>query len=138
MQENKIRTGIQAEKYVAEELAKRGCWVGDFNKGHTGTQPFDQIMIGKKKVWAYDVKHSKIDRFDFRRVEANQELALGFLYKQGVVNTGFVIVYKDTLYYLSYGTYLNLKNIGDKSVKITELITFLDLLMFNGEITYAW
>lgn len=138
MQENKIRTGIQAEKYVAEELAKRGCWVGDFNKGHTGTQPFDQIMIGKKKVWAYDVKHSKIDRFDFRRVEANQELALGFLYKQGVVNTGFVIVYKDTLYYLSYGTYLILKNNGDKSVKITELITFLDLLMYKGEIAYAW
>lgn len=138
MQENKIRTGIQAEKYVAEELAKRGCWVGNFNKGNTGTQPFDQIMIGKKKVWAYDVKHSKIDRFDFRRVEANQESALGFLYNKGVVNTGFVMVYKDTLYYLSYGTYLALKNTGDKSVKITELITFLDLLMYNGEITYAW
>lgn len=138
MQENKIRTGIQAEKYVAEELAKRGCWVGNFNKGNTGTQPFDQIMISKKKVWAYDVKHSKIDRFDFRRVEANQELALGFLYQQGVVNTGFVIVYKDTLYYLSYGTYLRFKNTGDKSVKITELITFLDLLMYKGEIAYAW
>lgn len=138
MQENKIRTGIQAEIYVAEELAKRGCWVGNFNKGHTGTQPFDQIMSGKKKVWAYDVKHSKIDRFDFRRVEENQESALGFLYKQGVVNTGFVIVYKDTLYYLSYGTYLALKNNGDKSVKITELITFLDLLMYKGEIAYAW
>lgn len=138
MQENKIRTGIQAEKYVAEELAKRGCWVGNFNKGRTGTQPFDQIMTGKKKVWAYDVKHSKINRFDFRRVEENQESALGFLYKQGVVNTGFVIVYKDTLYYLSYGTYLALKNAGDKSVKITELITFLDLLMYKGEITYAW
>ena len=138
MQENKIRTGIQAEKYVAEELAKRGCWVGNFNKGNTGTQPFDQIMIGKKKVWAYDVKHSKIDRFDFRRVEENQESALGFLYQQGVVNTGFVIVYKDTLYYLSFGTYLALKNKGDKSVKITELITFLDLLMFKGEIAYAW
>lgn len=138
MQENKIRTGIQAEIYVAEELAKRGCWVGNFNKGHTGTQPFDQIMTGKKKVWAYDVKHSKIDRFDFRRVEENQESALGFLYQQGVVNTGFVIVYKDTLYYLSYGTYLTLKNAGDKSVKITELIPFLDLLMYKGEITYAW
>lgn len=138
MQENKIRTGIQAEKYVAEELAKRGCWVGNFNKGHTGTQPFDQIMSGKKKVWAYDVKHSKIDRFDFRRVEENQESALGFLYKQGVVNTGFVIVYKDTLYYLSYGTYLTLKKNGDKSVKITELIPFLDLLMYKGEIAYAW
>lgn len=138
MQENKIRTGIQAEIYVAEELAKRGCWVGNFNKGHTGTQPFDQIMSGKKKVWAYDVKHSKIDRFDFRRVEENQESALGFLYQQGVVNTGFVIVYKDTLYYLSYGTYLTLKNAGDKSVKITELIPFLDLLMYKGEIAYAW
>lgn len=138
MQENKIRTGIQAEIYVAEELAKRGCWVGNFNKGHTGTQPFDQIMTGKKKVWGYDVKHSKIDRFDFRRVEENQESALGFLYQQGVVNTGFVIVYKDTLYYLSFGTYLTLKNKGDKSVKITELITFLDLLMYKGEIAYAW
>lgn len=49
MQENKIRTGIQAEIYVAEELAKRGCWVGNFNKGHTGTQPFHQIMMVKRK-----------------------------------------------------------------------------------------
>ena len=67
-----ITTGTQAENHVAEELAKLGAWVGNFNKSNTGAQPFDQIAITKNFTWCYDVKHSMINRFDFRRIEDNQ------------------------------------------------------------------
>lgn len=136
MEDYKIRSGVQAEKYVSNELSKLGLWVGDFNKGYTGTQPFDQIAISNNYVWCYDVKHSTIDNFNFSRVEENQELALGFLHKlkNVFVYLGFLIVYQDEIYFLRFRDYLYYKQRGKKSVKITELEKFIDLLVRLGEI----
>lgn len=132
-----INTGNQAEKYVAEELAKLGIWVGSFNKNNSGSQPFDQIAISKNFTWCYDVKHTEIDRFDFRRIEDNQQIVLAFIHERlqnPSVIEGFAIVYEDNIYFYNYYTYLQHKLEGRKSVKINELENFIDILYRIGEV----
>lgn len=134
-----ITTGTQAENHVAEELAKLGAWVGNFNKSNTGAQPFDQIAITKNFTWCYDVKHSMINRFDFRRIEDNQLLALSYIHNLDNANTivGFGIVYEGEIFFLSYHQYLQLKAESRKSVRITDLENMLDMLVRIGEVV-AW
>ena len=131
-----ITTGTQAENYVAEELAKLGAWVGNFNKSNTGAQPFDQIAITKNFTWCYDVKHSMINRFDFRRIEDNQLLALDYInsLENANVIVGFVIVYEGEIFFLSYHQYLQSKAKSRKSVRITDLENMLDILVRIGEV----
>ena len=72
-----VKIGNKTEDYVAQRI-KLGAIVLNMNKSNTGSQPYDQVAITNKKTWCYDVKHSKQDRFDFSRVEANQSIALEF------------------------------------------------------------
>ena len=134
-----ITTGTQAENHVAEELAKLGAWVGNFNKSNTGAQPFDQIAITKNFTWCYDAKHSMINRFDFRRIEDNQQLALDYInsLENPNVIVGFAIVYEGEIFFLSYYKYLQLKAESRKSVRITDLENMLDILVRIEEVV-AW
>lgn len=131
-----IKTGTEAENFVAEELAKLGAWVGDFNKSSTGAQPFDQIAITKNYTWCYDVKHSEINRYDFRRIEDNQLLSLGYIHSLDNSNVivGFAIVHEGEIFFLSYYQYLQLKAEGRKSVRITDLENMLDMLVRIREV----
>lgn len=116
--------GLSTEKKVASFIASKGYWVGDFNKGANGSQPFDQIALTHNMTLCYDVKHAHIDRFDFSRVEENQRLALGFIHENifnDKIKTGFVIVYKDKIKFLSYFKLLKLEKENEKSVKISTL-----------------
>lgn len=125
-----IVTGNNAESFVAQELSKKGAWVGDFNKGNTGAQPFDQIAITDKYTLCYDVKHCSKDRFDFNRVEENQKLSLGYINSLDNANVfeGFAIVYESIIYWLSYFEYLSIVSTGRKSVKVTTLAQILGVI----------
>lgn len=118
-----ISTGTQAEGFVSGLLASKGAWVGDFNKGNSGSQPFDQIAITNKFVFCYDVKHCKEDRFDFSRVEYNQTLSLTFISEidNPMVIEGFALVYEDEVYFLSWYQYQMLLAETRKSVKVSTL-----------------
>lgn len=113
-----IKTGKQAEIYVAEQLSKNKYWVGGFEKTISGTQPFDQIAINSQHALCYDVKHCKEDYFHFSRIEENQKRALGYLneLKNPQVLTGFMLVYENEVYWLSYDIYLELESEDKKSV----------------------
>lgn len=119
-----IKTGTQAEEAVAKYISKKGFWVGDFNKGSSGSQPFDQIALTHNVTLAYDVKHCAENRFDFTRVEENQRLSLGFITNEiynDKIKTGFVLVYQNEFRFLSYFRFKTLENLDKKSVRITDL-----------------
>lgn len=106
--ETNIRTGTEAENFVAQFFAKQGWLVLNLNKSRTGSQPYDQIAIGRVFTFNYDVKHCKDNYFPFDRIEQNQINALGYLQNE-VMNPrarqGFVLVYKNELYWFSYIRY---------------------------------
>ena len=126
-----VKNGAQAEKFVAEELAKLGYWVGTFDKGVSGSQPFDCIAIGEQYTIAFDVKLCKTDRFSFDRVEENQDLALGYItyeLRNPNVITCFMIVYENEIYILSFEYYKEILLGGHKkSIKVSELARFKDV-----------
>lgn len=129
-------TPTQAEKYVAEYISSFNYWVGNFEKGVTGSQPFDLIAVGQDKVFCLDVKFCDKDYFHFGRVEENQKLALGFLtnkIKNYNILTGFVIMFENELYWLSFREYEDYVYTNIKSVKPSELITFKEVLDRYGK-----
>ena len=124
-------TPTQAEKYVAKYLSNYNYWVGNFEKGIVGSQPFDLIAINKNKTICLDVKLCDNDYFPFSRVEENQKLALGFItnkVRNDNVLTGFVIVFEKELYWLSFREYEDYHYTNIKSVKPSELITFKEVI----------
>lgn len=131
MQDSNIKTGTQAESFVAQELAKKGAFVGDFNKSRTGSQPFDQIAITNIFTWCYDVKHCNVDRFDFSRVEANQTNALNYIHDEidnSHVVCGFALVFEDEIYFLSLYQYKQFLSEGRKSCKVSTLSKMLGVV----------
>lgn len=134
MKDNKtqISYGNNAEKFVAETLASTNkVWVGNFNKSNTGSQPFDQIAITPEHTWCYDVKNCSTDRFDFSRVESNQEISLQFIdsLDNPQVYTGFALVYDNKVYFLSNLEFgLKIKE-GRKSVKVSTLTQMLGVIL---------
>lgn len=126
----KIKTASKAEKFVAEFISKQNYWVGTFEKGVSGSQPFDLIAIGKN-VLALDVKLMERDYFPFTRIEENQHNALSYLSSLKVnysLYEGFAIVYKDEIYFLSYNDYLAFEKEGMKAVKTKDLCMLGEIL----------
>lgn len=115
-------TGNQAEQFVAEHYANQGWWVHIFKKGVDGQQPFDLIALTIDNVICADVKHSKIPRFTFMRIEENQKFALKYLADTTNYMVGFFIVFEDNIYWLPYLLYEELEKLGSKSVKIKDLL----------------
>jgi len=127
-----VKNGTQAELLVAEELAKLGYWVGTFDKGVSGSQPFDCIAIGKTTTIAFDVKLCKTDRFSFDRVEENQDLALSYItfeLRNPNVITCFMIVYNNEIHVLSFEYYKEILLTQDKkSIKVSDLLRLKDVI----------
>lgn len=123
---NEIRTGKQAERYVANFFAQIGYFATILKQGVSGEQPFDIIGLTQNKTYCIDVKHCKTDYFTFNRVEENQKRAFSFLHyelKNDKIELGFVLVYNDKMYWFPYKMYELLKT-KQKSVKPTELEVF--------------
>lgn len=116
-------TAKEAEARVIKYFATvHNAWVGYFEKGISGRQPFDIIVITKNFTYCIDVKECSKDYFPFDRVEENQELSFEFIDSLGndSVDVGFVLTHKGMAYMLKYEDYIKLKKQGIKSVKVTE------------------
>lgn len=131
-----IIIGNKAERFVAEELAKKGAIVHDL-RSPNGSQPYDQIAITKDFVFCYDVKHCSNDRFDFYRVENNQQSALTYVHSlnNDSVVAGFVLVYNDgegyDLYFLSMYQYEMFLAEERKSIKVSILPKLLEVVKWK-------
>jgi len=116
-------TGQEAEERVIKYFATvYKAWVGYFEKGISGRQPFDIVVITKNFTYCIDVKECSKDYFSFDRVEENQELSFEFIDSLGNdrVEEWFVLTHKGVAYMLKYKDYIKLKKQGIKSVKVTE------------------
>lgn len=116
-------TGQEAEARVIKYFATvYKAWVGYFEKGISGRQPFDIVVITKNFTYCIDVKECSKDYFSFDRVEENQELSFEFIDSLGNdrVEEWFVLTHNGVAYMLKYEDYIKLKKQGIKSVKVTE------------------
>lgn len=130
--------GRKAEKDVEELFNKHGYWALNIPKSISG-QPFDFVackgVIFEPYVdaWFIDVKHieDKIS-FDFNRIEPNQRTAMKFARNFSKLRKlGFVILTErepSRFFYLTYDKLLELEEKGFKSVKISELEDFEELI----------
>lgn len=128
--EYNINTGTKAENFVTHEFAKKGIWATRLHAGNSGQQPFDVIAISQHFTYAIDVKHCNKDYFPFERIEENQKNALGYLTNDIAsrnVFVGFVLVYENKPYWLSFYDYQELEKKGEKSVKPSTLKTLYEL-----------
>lgn len=121
--------GKHTEVDVAQFFKENQYWAFVIPKGING-QPFDIIARRRNKTFFIDAKHSDTGHFPFERIEPNQITSMSYANKVAEIkdNMGFVIKYEQELYFLPYETFVEMKNKGQKSVKI-ELLDKLEVLL---------
>lgn len=121
-----IKTGNQAEEYVAQHFMSIGAWATIIPKKVDGSQPLDLIAQTKYKTYYLDVKHTARELFPFSRIEENQKLSMKKLYELRCKHTiiGFAFVYKNDIYIMPYEKYIEYLNQGFKSVRVTNFEKF--------------
>lgn len=111
-------TGLQFEREVLQALSSLGYWAYRCNPDKQGSQPFDIIACKGDDVSVYDCKVISTDtqRFDFKRIETNQESSFAFfLSRANPKECGFLVWLKGKVYYIPYELTRN-----GKSIKLTE------------------
>lgn len=135
MSEVQLKIGNKTEKDVVSILREHGYWVYRCAMKNNG-QPVDIIAIkgGQKyHVWLIDGKHVTTNKvsFVFNRIEPNQITSLRYARDfAGIENTGFAIEFERTgeFYYLPFSKYEELAENGYKSVNLSELELFEEVL----------
>jgi len=69
------KDGTDFEKEFCEILAEHGFWCHNLAQKASG-QPFDVIIARRCRTYPVDCKVCKNDKFDTRRIEDNQKLAM--------------------------------------------------------------
>lgn len=111
-------TGLQFEKYIAEHMAKAGCWVLNIPRNASGAQPFDIIAISGSHIWLVDCKVSQPHRFSLNRVEPNQWVAFAQASLRTTANVGLLIWYDNSVWYMPYARLKKLRKDNKRSFDI--------------------
>lgn len=113
--------GRKTEKTVCDFFGERKYWAHFLNKGVNG-QPVDIIATRKNDIWFVDAKHLEDDKksFPFSYIEPNQITSMKYLKYIAETNAflGFVIEWKNNLYFFDFDNFLDIEKQGRKSVKI--------------------
>lgn len=135
---NNTTIGNKTEKTVSQTFRERGYWIYNCPKSSTGAQPVDLIAIkgGKEYiVWLVDGKHVRANEssFPLQRIEPNQWVSLKYaneFAKINLENLGFAIQFERTgvIYWLSYKTALELLKNNEKSINLSKLRPFEEIL----------
>ena len=116
--------GTRFETEFCEKLAEEGFWAHDMTQGKAG-QPADVIAVKDNLGYIIDCKVCETERFDFSRVEPNQEAAMRLWQDRGNTECYFAIKYQDQIYMISYPVLDALEFMfHQSSVKVTMLKTF--------------
>lgn len=91
MQQKKI--GNSTEQELLQILREWGYWCHLMADKVNG-QPCDIVAIRHNTGWLLDSKHCKGNRFDFKRIEANQQMCFEYNKLLGNTNTGFAIYFE--------------------------------------------
>ena len=115
---NNKKTGMQFEKFMCKELARRGWWAHFMSPGPGGAQPFDIIAIRGSHILAIDCKTCVTKTFPYSRIEDNQRLAFDALMDKSDsrrIKSGFAISYGDRIVFLPYEQVITDEKNGKKS-----------------------
>ena len=99
---NNKQAGNEFEREFCEILAIDGFW-SHFMGGNRNGQPADIIAVRNKKAYLIDAKDCQNDRFEFRRIEDNQHMAMRCWEICGNNQGLFALKTSKGVYMLTYG-----------------------------------
>lgn len=117
---NNKQAGNEFEREFCEILAIDGFWA-HFMGGNRNGQPADIIAVRNKKAYLIDAKDCQNDRFEFRRIEDNQHMAMRCWELCGNNQGLFALKTSKGVYMLHFGVAQFLEMAGVKSIDILDM-----------------
>ena len=136
MSDKQLQIGNTCEKIVVDMLRAKKYWIYR-TPLKTNGQPIDIIAAKGNEtgqiIYLMDAKHVREQEpsFPFSRIEPNQWASLDYAKNfAGLNNLGFAILFERTgdVYWLKYDLAKTLKDNGIKSVKLTALPRFEEVI----------
>lgn len=136
LKSKQLDVGNKTESEVGKIFKRNGYWAHILQKKASG-QPVDIVAMKGNINWLVDAKHiSDKKSFAFSRIEPNQIDSLGYAKNYcGIKNLGFVICLEEDLekdnskgYFFHYDRFIEMREQGAKSVKLSDLEDFQEVL----------
>lgn len=99
---NNKQAGNEFEREFCEMLSKDGFW-SHFMGGSKNGQPADIIAVRNERSYLIDAKDCQNDKFEFRRIEDNQRMAMRVWELCGNNQGLFALNTSKGVYMLTYG-----------------------------------
>lgn len=117
---NNKQAGNEFEREFCEILAIDGFW-SHFMGGNRNGQPSDIIAVRNEKAYLIDAKDCQNDRFEFRRIEDNQHMAMRVWELCGNNQGLFALNTSKGIYMLTYGIVQVLEMEDTKSLNMQSI-----------------
>ncbi len=128
------KVGNDFEREFCEILSKNGFWVHNLAQNQTG-QPADVIAVRDGKAYLIDCKVCSTGRFQLKRIEENQQLAMEHWLDMGNDEVWFALKLDDNIVMINYLDLMCLKMI-QSSLNIKEI--FKQGIMIKDWIKYDY
>ena len=128
------KVGNDFEREFCEILSENGFWVHNFTQNQAG-QPADVIAVRDGKAFLIDCKVCSTGRFQLKRIEENQQLAMEHWLDMGNDEVWFALKLDDNIVMINYLDLMGLKMI-QSSLNIKEI--FKQGIMIEDWIKYDY
>jgi archaeal holliday junction resolvase (hjc) len=128
------KIGNNFEREFCEILSENGFWVHNLAQNQTG-QPADVIAVRDGKAFLIDCKVCSTGRFQLKRIEENQQLAMEHWLDMGNDEVWFALKLDDNIVMINYLDLMCLKMI-QSSLNIKEI--FKQGIMIENWIKYDY
>ena len=128
------KIGNNFEREFCEILSENGFWVHNLAQNQTG-QPADVIAVRDGKAYLIDCKVCSTGRFQLKRIEENQQLAMEHWLDMGNDEVWFALKLDDNIVMINYLDLMCLKMI-QSSLNIKEI--FKQGIMIENWIKYDY
>nr|DAN24913.1 MAG TPA: Holliday junction resolvase - archaeal type [Caudoviricetes sp.] len=128
------KVGNDFEREFCEILSEYGFWVHNLAQNQTG-QPADVIAVRDGKAFLIDCKVCSTGRFQLKRIEENQQLAMEHWLDMGNDEVWFALKLDDNIVMINYLDLMCLKMI-QSSLNIKEI--FKQGIMIENWIKYDY
>lgn len=128
------KIGNNFEREFCEILSENGFWVHNLAQNQTG-QPADVIAVRDGKAFLIDCKVCSTGRFQLKRIEENQQLAMEHWLDMGNDEVWFALKLDDNIVMINYLDLMCLKII-QSSLNIKEI--FKQGIMIENWIKYDY
>lgn len=134
MSNSNKKIGNDFEREFCEILSENGFWVHNLAQNQTG-QPADVIAVRDGKAFLIDCKVCSTGRFQLKRIEENQQLAMEHWLDMGNDEVWFALKVDDNIVMINYLDLMGLKMI-QSSLNIKEI--FKQGIMIEDWIKYDY